>query len=91
MIFQNTDEVKKFETIVRNLLKSSRTFEAATPLDTVSLFQQTFDVKEKRWVDQPTTFDVLYSVVNALVRSAGCLVFDEVTVVNAEKVLLACI
>ena len=79
--FQNLDEVKKFEAIVRNLLKSGRTFEAATPLDTVSLFQQTYDLKEKRWVDHPTTFDVLYTVVNALVRETGvCCNVDRLNV-----------
>ena len=67
-VLQNVDEVKKFEGIVRNLLKSQKIFESGNqPTDGVSLFQQTFDVKEKRWIDHPTTFDALFNVVFSLV------------------------
>ena len=60
--------MKKFEGIVRALLKSQKVFESSNPLDTVSFFQQVYDVPERRWIDLPTSFDCLMTVMQSLVN-----------------------
>jgi len=52
--------------MLRNVLKSVKVFECVNLNEGVSVFQQTFNLKEKYWEELPSPFEAMFQICELL-------------------------
>ncbi len=60
--------MKKFETVLRNVLKTVKVFEPVNLVDGVSVFQQIYSEKERCWSELSSTFEAFFHTCELLAR-----------------------